>query len=90
MTQAHLNAVDRWLLSNAAEEAESRDDFNALPFRRALESKTIPQADKDSAEMYLFEWQPDVIKPITRPLVPESKSPPLPPTKPPLTHHKRR
>ena len=62
MTQAHLNAVDRWLLSNAAEEAESRgDDFNALPFRRALESKTIPQADKDSAEMYLFEWQPDVI-----------------------------
>ena len=78
MTQAHLNAVDRWLLSNAAEEAESRgDDFNALPFRRALESKTIPQADKDSAEMYLFEWQPDVIKPITRPLVPESKSPPV-------------
>ena len=61
--------IDRWLLENAALEAEARgDDFNAPAFRAELNQKTIPQASKDSAEEYLFGWQPDAPKKITKPL----------------------
>jgi len=45
--------IDNWLMQNAIQEAESRgDDFN---LRQFMANKDRPhQADKDSAEMYLF------------------------------------
>lgn len=63
-----MKAVDKWLMENALAEAESRgDEFNARQFRA---NKDKPQqADKDSAELYLFgDTQPAVVPSITKPL----------------------
>lgn len=64
-----IKAVDKWLMQNALDEANSRGDtFNARQFESALEKPQ--QADKDSAEEYLFgEYQPPVPRPFLRPLV---------------------
>ena len=70
-----LKRVDRWLMENALAEAEARgDEYNARMFRRNLEKPS--QADKDSAEMYLFdEVQPKVTPSILKDLVtPEQKA----------------
>jgi hypothetical protein len=70
-----LKDVDKWLLSNAADEAASRGDgFNERIFRQDLAGKTIPSASKDAAEEYLFGYQPDVQKPVTRQLVQATKA----------------
>lgn len=48
-----VKAVDRWLMSNAADEAAHRaDDFNHRMFSAHINKPS--QADKDSAEEYLF------------------------------------
>jgi len=61
VTPRTLKKVDKWLLQNAYDEAVARgDNFNAVVFKSDLECKSIPQASKDSAEIYLFEWQPVV------------------------------
>lgn len=52
-TSNTLRRVDKWLMENALAEAEARgDEFNALMFRANLDKPQ--QADKDSAELYLF------------------------------------
>lgn len=62
-----LKAVDTWLMGNALAEAESRgDEFNARWMRQAQAKPT--QADKDSAEEYLFGEQPPVVPSILKPL----------------------
>lgn len=67
----HLKAVDKWLMRNAFEEAKARgDEFNARQFENNLDRPS--QADKDSAEEYLFGEQPAVKKPILKPLVEEA------------------
>jgi len=54
-TKRTLALVDRWLVDNAEAEAESRgDEFNLLQFRN-MNRKNLSPADKDSAEMYLFD-----------------------------------
>lgn len=69
----HLKAVDKWLMRNAFEEAKARgDEFNAKQFEANLDKPS--QADKDSAEEYLFGEQPSVQKPILKPLVEEKPS----------------
>lgn len=66
----HFRSVDSWLIHNAHEEARARgDEFNARQFAQDLNSKNIPPASKDTAEEYLFGQQPNVIAPITRPLI---------------------
>lgn len=65
-----LKAVDRWLMENALAEAISRgDEFNQRQFHAA--AKNPQQADKDSAEEYLFGDSPptEIIKPALKPLV---------------------
>ena len=65
--------VDLWLIDNAIKEAESRGDkFNLAQFKN-VNQKLPSQSDKDSAELYLFTKQPEVLKPILKPL---SKSEP--------------
>lgn len=66
-----LKQVDRWLMTNAYNEAVSRgDDFNARQFK---DTSNIQQADKDSAELYLFgESQPKVVPSILKPMVTQS------------------
>lgn len=69
-------AVDRWLLQNALDEARSRGDaFNARQFEANLARPS--QADKDSAEAYLFDpdFVFDVPRPIIRPLAAPAASP---------------
>lgn len=62
-----LKAVDGWLMGNALAEAESRgDEFNARWMRQAQAKPS--QADKDSAEEYLFGEQPPVQPSILKPL----------------------
>lgn len=54
-----VKRADRWLMQNALDEARARgDDFNARQFEANLDKPQ--QADKDSAEEYLFGEQPDV------------------------------
>lgn len=61
----HLKAVDKWLMRNAFEEAKARgDEFNARQFENNLDKPS--QADKDSAEEYLFGEQPVVEKPLVK------------------------
>lgn len=62
-----IKAADSWLMQNALDEARSRgDDFNARQFEASL---TKPQqADKDSAEQYLFGDQPEVVPSSLKPL----------------------
>ena len=55
-----LKRVEQWLMQNAFDEAQSRDDdFNALQFKASLSKPQ--QADKDCAEEFLFGQQPAVI-----------------------------
>ena len=62
-----VRSVDRWLMQNALDEARARgDNFNARQFEANLERPQ--QADKDSAEEYLFGQQPEVLRPLLRPL----------------------
>lgn len=69
----HLKAVDKWLMRNAFEEAKAKGDkFNARQFEANLDKPS--QADKDSAEEYLFGEQPAIEKPILKPLVKEKPS----------------
>jgi len=50
-----LKLVEGWLINNAIDEAKSRNDkFNLLQFQH-INLKNISQADKDSAELYLFD-----------------------------------
>lgn len=59
--------VDQWLMQNALDEATARgDDFNARQFEANKDKPS--QADKDSAEEYLFGEQPAVVPSILRPL----------------------
>lgn len=53
-----LRSVERWLCENALEEARSRGDkFNEVVFESELKSiGRLPQASKDSMELYLF-WK---------------------------------
>jgi len=70
----HLKAVDKWLMKNAFEEAKARgDEFNARQFEANLEKPS--QADKDSAEEYLFGKQPEIKKSILKPLETEKLTP---------------
>jgi hypothetical protein len=61
-----VRRVDAWLMDNAILEAKARgDDFNLLQFEA---NRVKPsQADKDSAEMYLFYR--DTIQPQQRPFL---------------------
>ncbi|WP_423454267.1 hypothetical protein [Ottowia sp. VDI28] len=62
-----MKAVDQWLMQNALDEARLRNDgFNARQFESALNKPQ--QADKDSAEQYLFGEQPAVPRQILKPL----------------------
>ena len=60
-----IKAVDRWLMQNALDEAKSRgDEFNARQFQANLSNPS--QADKYSAEAYLFEYQPPVVRKVLK------------------------
>jgi hypothetical protein len=68
-----VRSVDRWLLENAAAEAQARgDDFNARTFQADAQSKSMPPASKDAAEEYLFGQQPSVVPSILKPLSPSA------------------
>jgi len=63
-----IKRVDQWLMQNAIDEARARgDEFNARQFEANLGRPS--QADKDSAEEYLFGEQPPVIRSTLKPLV---------------------
>lgn len=64
-----VRKVDSWLMDNAIEEAKSRgDEFNQRQFEQNRDKPS--QADKDSAEEYLFgDTQPEVPAPFLKPLV---------------------
>lgn len=65
--------IDQWLIQNALDEATARgDEFNALHFKATLSKPQ--QADKDSAEQYLFGQQPVVIPSPLRILAPTPQS----------------
>lgn len=65
-TSHAVKNVENWLMQNALAEAQARgDEFNALQFQANM--KKPSQADKDSAEYYLFgDTQPAVQKSIFR------------------------
>ncbi len=64
--------VNRWLIGEALAEAQSRGDtFNERQFQ-AINNLNPSQADKDSAEEYLFGEQPPVVPSILNPLTPAS------------------
>lgn len=66
-----VKRVDQWLMDNAVEEARARgDEFNLRQFEHNRE-KPSP-ADKDSAEVYLFDQESvqPIPKPLLKPLVP--------------------
>lgn len=72
-------AVDRWLLQNALDEARSRGDaFNARQFEANLARPS--QADKDSAEAYLFD--PDFVFDVPRPTIRPLAAPAAPAASP--------
>lgn len=69
-TQETLRRVDRWLISEALAEAQTRGDtFNERQFQ-AINNLNPSPADKDAAEEYLFGEQPKVIPSILKPLSP--------------------
>lgn len=73
--QAHLKKVDAWLIENARAEAVARGDaFNQRQFD-SMNLSNLSQADKDSAEAYLFD--PDFVfetpASILKPLVSDAK-----------------
>lgn len=54
-----------WLFENVIAEAEARgDQFNVRMFRDAAKSDIASQSDISLAEMYLFEDQPPVLRPL--------------------------
>jgi len=59
--------IEKWLIENAVEEAKARgDNFNLRQFE-GIDLKNLSQADKDSAEQYLFgDNQPPVIPSILK------------------------
>ena len=63
ITAKLLKAVDAWLMANALAEVTARGDrFNAVWIAQALD---IPsQADKDSAELLLFAFNPIMTHPF--------------------------
>ncbi len=64
--------VEEWLMQNALDEARARgDDFNATQFEANL--KKPSQADKDSAESYLFD--PDFVFDVPKPLLKDVTTP---------------
>ena len=65
--------VTAWLINNAIDEAKSRgDEINTLQFE-AIDLKNVSQADKDSAEEYLFgESVAPIVPKILKPLIPET------------------
>lgn len=68
-----LKRVDQWLMDNAVEEAKTRgDEFNLRQFEQ--NRKKPSPADKDSAEMYLFDK--DSIQPVRKPLLKPPAAPP--------------
>lgn len=73
-TATTVKAVDGWLMQNALDEAKSRgDNFNTRQFESNLANPS--KADKDSAEEYLFGQQPDVPRPLLKPLVQQQQAP---------------
>lgn len=55
--------IGQWLVLNAYHEALHKGDaFNTVIFEKTLEQKNFSQSDRDSAESYLFEYQPPIIK----------------------------
>lgn len=68
-TSNTLKRGEQWLMQNAIVEATARgDEFNTAQFKAALNHPQ--QADKDSAEQYLFGDQPAVARSPLRRLVP--------------------
>ncbi len=72
-----LKRVDRWLIQNAIDEADSRgDDFAKEQFQASLDNPQ--QADKDAAEYYLFDKDfiqkpaPRFLKPLINTVSPEN------------------
>ena len=68
-----LKAVDRWMMDNAIAEAMARsDEFNLRQFEANRDRPS--QADRDSAEYYLFDksFVRTVAKPFLKPLTGES------------------
>lgn len=77
-TSKTVKNAEHWLMDNAIAEAESRgDEFNLRQFMANRDKPS--QADKDSAEYYLFD--PDFIQPVpksfTKPLMTKSEGIPL-------------
>ena len=74
MTNATMKAVDQWLMYEAVQEAKSRgDEYNAQMFEANRDKPQ--QADKDSAELYLFGEkadQPKVLPSILKPFAPSA------------------
>jgi N12 class adenine-specific DNA methylase len=61
--------TDQWLIDNALAEAEARQDkFNAAQFSGET-AGNLPPASVEAMNEYLFGQQPDVLRPVTRPLV---------------------
>lgn len=54
-----LKAIDQWLMANALQEVTARGDrFNAKWLAAAQQRPS--QSDKDSAELLLFAFSPDL------------------------------
>jgi N12 class adenine-specific DNA methylase len=87
-SKATLKRLDHWLRENAIDEAESRgDDFNAQQFR-SEDPENLPPASKDAMNDYLFYEQPDVPKPLLKPITASPGAPApgeSPATLPPAT-----
>ncbi len=74
---ATVKRVNQWLMDNATLEARARgDEFNAPIFE--ANSDNPQQADRDSAEEYLFGEQPAVLPPVLKPLVTPTPTAPEP------------
>ena len=69
-TNRTLKQVDNWLMDNAIAEAEARgDEYNLEQFKANRDKPQ--QADKDSAEYYLFgDKQPEVLRSMFKPFAP--------------------
>ena len=73
--------ASQWLINNATEEARARgDNFNAHIFSAttAMKDGYLTTADRDGMLSYLFDQQPAVLPPITRPLTAPTITAPAP------------
>jgi len=79
-----VKRVDQWLMDNAIAEAKARGDHFAQRQFEAGRDKP-QQADKDSAEIYLFDKEiiQPIPRPFTKPLVAEKPGALTPPPEPP-------